>query len=137
AEGDGKQRARRQDALFHRRIAGRDRDHRLLRRPLPLAGALQPASMAVRRRLPRHRRRAGAARPPDLSAPGGDPMNPFRALAALLALALPLQAEPDPADWPPDWPPDWPAVLEAARGQTVYWHAWGGSTTTNAFIAWA
>ena len=48
-------------------------------------------------------------------------------LAALLA-PLPLAAQTDPADWD--------AVLEAARGQTVYWNAWGGSTTTNDFIAW-
>ena len=37
-------------------------------------------------------------------------------------------AEPDPSDWN--------AVLEEADGQTVYWHAWGGSTPTNAFIEW-
>jgi len=48
-------------------------------------------------------------------------------LAALLTPAL-AAATPDPADWE--------AVLEEARGQTVYWHAWGGSTTTNDFIAW-
>jgi len=50
---------------------------------------------------------------------------------ALMASLLPVAAfaQPDPADWD--------AVLEAARGQTVYWHAWGGSTTTNDFIAWA
>ncbi len=50
----------------------------------------------------------------------------------LLALALiaptALCAETDPADWD--------AVLEAAKGQTVYWNAWGGSTATNDFIAW-
>ena len=33
-------------------------------------------------------------------------------------------------------PKDWDAVKEAANGQTVYWNAWGGSTTTNAFIEW-
>lgn len=33
-------------------------------------------------------------------------------------------------------PSDWQSVTDAARGQTVYWNAWGGSTTTNAFIAW-
>lgn len=49
------------------------------------------------------------------------------ALAAALAPGLAL-AQTDPADWD--------AVLEAARGQTVYWNAWGGSTTTNDFIAW-
>ncbi len=47
--------------------------------------------------------------------------------AATLALAGPAFAA-DPADWE--------AVTEEARGQTVYWHAWGGSTTTNAFIMW-
>lgn len=48
-------------------------------------------------------------------------------LAALLA-PLPALAETDPADWA--------AVTEKAKGQTVYWNAWGGSTTTNDFIAW-
>jgi putative thiamine transport system substrate-binding protein len=49
---------------------------------------------------------------------------------ALLAslIASPAAADPDPADWT--------AVTDAARGQTVFWHAWGGSTTTNDFIAW-
>jgi putative thiamine transport system substrate-binding protein len=32
---------------------------------------------------------------------------------------------------------DWQQVLDAARGQTVYWNAWGGDPRTNAFIAWA
>ncbi|MBK1634611.1 ABC transporter substrate-binding protein [Rhodovulum adriaticum] len=50
------------------------------------------------------------------------------ALAALLAPPAAL-AEPDPADWD--------AVLAEARGQTVYWNAWGGATATNAFIRWA
>ncbi|MDT8853686.1 ABC transporter substrate-binding protein [Paracoccaceae bacterium Fryx2] len=50
------------------------------------------------------------------------------ALAATALLATPLAAEtPDPADWP--------AVLEQARGQTVYWNAWGGDPKINAFIA--
>ncbi|EAR50715.1 ABC transporter, periplasmic binding protein [Oceanicola granulosus HTCC2516] len=48
-------------------------------------------------------------------------------LAALLA-PLPALADTDPTDWD--------AVLAAAEGQTVYWNAWGGSTTTNDFIAW-
>ncbi|HSG36056.1 MAG TPA: ABC transporter substrate-binding protein, partial [Paracoccaceae bacterium] len=30
----------------------------------------------------------------------------------------------------------WPTVLNEARGQTVYWNAWGGSDATNGFIAW-
>ena len=32
---------------------------------------------------------------------------------------------------------DWPAVLEKARGQTVYFHAWGGADRINAYIGWA
>ena len=31
---------------------------------------------------------------------------------------------------------DWQQTLEAARGQTVYWNAWGGDPRTNAFIDW-
>lgn len=51
-------------------------------------------------------------------------------LAATLALvtAVSAQAEPDPSNWE--------AVTEEARGQTVYWNAWGGSDTINSFIAW-
>lgn len=55
----------------------------------------------------------------------------FRALAAALlaaGLALPATAQPDPGDWA--------AVLDQARGQTVYWHAWGGDPKINAFIDW-
>ncbi len=49
---------------------------------------------------------------------------------AYLAAFLPTMAlaQTDPADWD--------AVTAAAQGQTVYWNAWGGSTTTNDFIAW-
>ncbi|MEM9798206.1 MAG: ABC transporter substrate-binding protein [Pseudomonadota bacterium] len=45
-----------------------------------------------------------------------------------LTIAIPAWADPNPADWD--------AVLSEADGQTVYWHAWGGSTTTNDFISW-
>jgi putative thiamine transport system substrate-binding protein len=31
---------------------------------------------------------------------------------------------------------DWNATLIAARGQTVYWNAWGGDARTNDFITW-
>lgn len=51
------------------------------------------------------------------------------ALAISLVLALPAAAEPNPENWP--------EVLEAARGQTVYFNAWGGSPQINDFIAWA
>ena len=32
---------------------------------------------------------------------------------------------------------DWPSVIAAARGETVYFNAWAGSETVNAYIAWA
>lgn len=32
---------------------------------------------------------------------------------------------------------DWKAVEDAARGQTVYFNAWGGGEAINAYIAWA
>lgn len=44
-------------------------------------------------------------------------------LAALLMGATPAMA-------------DWAETLSEARGQTVYWNAWGGDPRTNAFIEW-
>ncbi|MGO9756090.1 MAG: hypothetical protein ACLPNY_05700 [Roseiarcus sp.] len=32
--------------------------------------------------------------------------------------------------------PAWDGVLAKARGETVYWNAWGGDERTNGFIAW-
>ncbi|RED18744.1 ABC transporter substrate-binding protein [Pontivivens insulae] len=52
----------------------------------------------------------------------------FIAFAAATLTATTAFAQTDPADWD--------AVVAAADGQTVYWNAWGGSTTTNDFIAW-
>lgn len=43
-------------------------------------------------------------------------------------------AQPAP---PSALPTDWAETLRAARGQTVYFHAWAGSTHINAYIAWA
>ncbi len=54
-------------------------------------------------------------------------MKHLAVLAALLA-PLPALADIDPANWE--------AVTAEAVGQTVFWNAWGGSTTTNDFIAW-
>lgn len=51
-------------------------------------------------------------------------------LAILAALIAPVAAIADPN------PADWDAVKAEAKGQTVYWNAWGGSTTTNDFLAW-
>ena len=56
-------------------------------------------------------------------------------IAAAGLVAAALAASPSVAADAPD-PTNWDAVTEAARGQTVYWNAWGGSTTTNDFIAW-
>lgn len=50
------------------------------------------------------------------------------ALITALLAPLPALAETDPGNWD--------AVIAAAEGQTVYWNAWGGSTTTNDFLAW-
>ncbi len=52
----------------------------------------------------------------------------YLALIAALTTPVVALATPDPADWD--------AVLSEAEGQTVFWNAWGGSTTTNDFIAW-
>lgn len=49
------------------------------------------------------------------------------------ALALPLTFGMAFADGPD--PANWDAVLTEARGQTVYWNAWGGDERINAFIA--
>ena len=55
-----------------------------------------------------------------------------RLSAALAALAfsttLAAAAELDPSNWA--------AVLDEARGETVYWNAWGGSESINAYIDW-
>lgn len=50
-------------------------------------------------------------------------MKPALIAALSLSLATPALA-------------DWQQTLDTARGQTVYWNAWGGDERTNAFIAW-
>jgi putative thiamine transport system substrate-binding protein len=53
--------------------------------------------------------------------------------AALLCGTLPSHAlfagDPDPADWD--------QVLAQARGETVYFNAWGGAENINAYLEWA
>lgn len=49
-------------------------------------------------------------------------------LAATLSLPTLVHAHADPTNWED--------VIDDAYAQTVYWNAWGGSTTTNDFIAW-
>lgn len=50
------------------------------------------------------------------------------ALLAGLAPAIALAADPDPADWS--------AVLAEAKGETVYFNAWGGAENINAYLQW-
>jgi putative thiamine transport system substrate-binding protein len=53
-------------------------------------------------------------------------------IAAGLSLGLSsaaLAADPDPSNWA--------SVLADAKGETVYWNAWGGAENINAYIAWA
>jgi putative thiamine transport system substrate-binding protein len=45
--------------------------------------------------------------------------------AAILGIASPIMAD------------SWGDTVAAAKGQTVYWNAWGGDERTNSFIAWA
>lgn len=47
---------------------------------------------------------------------------------ASMALAA-FAADPHPAEWE--------EVLAGAKGETVYWNAWGGSENINAYIEWA
>ncbi|KQT85296.1 ABC transporter substrate-binding protein [Aurantimonas sp. Leaf443] len=51
------------------------------------------------------------------------------ALLALLASGTAALAQGSPAS-------DWPKVLAEARGQSVYFNAWGGSQPVNDYIAW-
>lgn len=37
----------------------------------------------------------------------------------------------------PSWSQSWQEITEQARGQTVYFHAWGGSQEINNYIRWA
>jgi putative thiamine transport system substrate-binding protein len=52
--------------------------------------------------------------------------------AAFGGIAGGLQASPARAD-----AAAWARLVERAKGQTVYFNAWGGSPTINAFIGWA
>ena len=49
--------------------------------------------------------------------------------AWLLGLSFGAAADPDPAKWQD--------VLEEARGETVYFNAWGGAENINAYLEWA
>jgi putative thiamine transport system substrate-binding protein len=51
------------------------------------------------------------------------------ALSLLAMSVTALAGDPDPAKWD--------AVLAEAKGETVYWNAWGGAENINAYIEWA
>lgn len=59
-----------------------------------------------------------------------------RRAVALAASSLLLTGIVGPANAADPDPADWPAVLAAAQGQHVYFHAWGGSQSVNGYIAW-
>ncbi|MBC2857895.1 ABC transporter substrate-binding protein [Stappia sp. 28M-7] len=61
---------------------------------------------------------------------------PVRGALLAAALTLPLAPFASRADEAVD-PADWTDVLAKAKGQTVYFHAWGGEPRINAYIAWA
>lgn len=50
------------------------------------------------------------------------------AFALIMLNLAAARADPNPSDWQ--------GVLEEAKGQTVYWNAWGGSENINAYIEW-
>ena len=54
-------------------------------------------------------------------------MNVTRRHFGQIAAAFALMAEPASAQ-------DWQTITQAAKGQTVYWHAWGGDPKINEFI---
>ncbi len=51
------------------------------------------------------------------------------AAVSLVSLGAAFAADPDPAKWDD--------VLKEAKGETVYWNAWGGAENINAYIEWA
>ena len=55
-----------------------------------------------------------------------------RTILTLLLATLPAQAPAAEAQSLADWP----AILADARGETVYWNAWGGSDPVNGYIEW-
>ncbi len=69
-------------------------------------------------------------RDPGLAGPSPTRRTALGCLAASLASGLlPAPAYADTATWA--------RTLEQARGQTVYFNAWGGAPTINAYIQWA
>jgi len=55
-----------------------------------------------------------------------------RALQLFALLVLPCQATPQPIDIE-----DWAALEQQARGEIVYFNAWGGEPRINSYLTWA
>ena len=64
------------------------------------------------------------------------PVKSITQLHTLLALTLTLFSGSLYAGQDKNLASDWQKTLEEARGQTVYFNAWGGSQTINAYIQW-
>ena len=60
-------------------------------------------------------------------------VNAIIILGGSLLVSCAPKSEPPPIQYTGD---NWDKVLEEAQGQTVYWHAWGGSPTINSYINW-
>ena len=125
---------------------------------LPLAGeavrrsgdAVRAARLSVRPAPGPSPRKLGATAPAleralahlhrSVGLPTSHPVSRARSGASscvlLAALVARSRSSPRPARAVPD-PANWPAVLAEARGQTVYFHAWGGEPRINDYIAWA
>ncbi|MEM8571052.1 MAG: ABC transporter substrate-binding protein [Pseudomonadota bacterium] len=61
----------------------------------------------------------------------------LRTLFTTLASGLLFVSPSAWAESPDPDPSDWPAIVEAADGQEVFFHAWGGDPRRNDYIAWA
>ena len=60
----------------------------------------------------------------------------MKRLALVVILTIVALAGASPPAAAADPLPDWDEIVAEARGQTVYWNAWGGSDRTNDYIAW-
>ena len=60
----------------------------------------------------------------------------IRSVAAILLPLLLATSAAGPA-WADPAPDSWSQALDRARGETVYFNAWGGDPKINAYIAWA
>ena len=60
----------------------------------------------------------------------------FSMLLAALATAIGLCGGAKGAETQATLDRSWPEIVAAAKGQTVYWNAWGGDERINSYISW-